>query len=181
LTIENLDQISDKRGQYVCISEKVKPAVFCIPIWASYVTAYGRIKLHKAIVKYSPVYVDTDSLMTKENINTSDALGDLKLEEEIKEGLLIRPKFYGYKSKTKEYIKIKGLTLRLNYEELQKLLINPTAKSVKFAKFKESLRRGFTPNEIIPTIKTFSLEDEKRIWKNKFNPAVLEDSEPIKL
>jgi hypothetical protein len=176
------NDIMDRRGNYVRIKKDSYPAVFCIPIWASYVTAYGRIKLHREILKHDPVYVDTDSLMIDHELPTSDKLGELKLEMKIKRGIIVRPKFYALEdSNNKEYVKIKGLGHHLTMLGFNGLLKNPKISYKKFAKFKESLRQGFIPNEIIDTHKEFSLEDQKRLWKNTFNPDILEDSESIEV
>lgn len=181
---EIINKISsfERKGQYIRITEDMKPSAFCIPIWASYVTAYGRIKLHNAIIKYNPVYVDTDSLLTKSYVNDSNVLGELKLEMKIKKGIIVRPKFYAlYDSNNEEHIKIKGLGKRLNYIEFMGLKENPRIDYTKFSKFKEAVRRDFVPNEIIKTHKEFSLEDEKRVWKNKYSPFLFEESETLEI
>lgn len=172
----------ETKGDYVRITENLRPSAFCIPIWASYVTSYGRIKMHRAIVEHNPIYCDTDSLMTKDTIETSDKLGDLKLEMSIKEGIIVRPKFYALvSSKDEDYVKIKGLAKRLNFLEFIGLMHYPKVKFNKFTKFKEAIRRNLIPNQIIETSKEFSLEDEKRVWSNEFDYKVLEDSLPISI
>lgn len=169
----------ERKGEYIRLVQSSRPSSFCIPIWASYVTAYGRIKLHRAIEKYNPIYCDTDSLITRETIETSNQLGDLKLEMKIDEGIVVRPKFYALKDSENDYIKIKGLAKRLNFLEFIGLMHYPKVEYDKFTKFKEALRRNLIPNQIIQVSKEFSLEDEKRIWKNKFNYHELEDSVPL--
>jgi hypothetical protein len=170
------------------ITDSSKPSAFCIPIWASYVSAYGRVKLHRAIVQSNPVYCDTDSLITKETLPTSLELGDLKLEMKVKEGYIVRPKFYAVvEDDNNSYVKIKGLGKRLSYFEFGEMLAAPLQENGhtqkichnKFTKFKESIRRGLIPNEIIAVNKEFSLEDEKRIWPTKFDMNVLQDSLPL--
>ena len=171
----------ERKGCYFrLVQEFSRPACFCIPIWASYVTAYGRIKLHQAIVQTNPIYCDTDSLITSVTLPTSDKLGALKLEMAIKEGIVVRPKFYALIDKNdNNYVKIKGLGKRLNFLEFIGLMHYPLVYYDKFTKFKEALRRDLIPNQILEVHKQFSLEDEKRLWDNEFDYKVLEDSIPI--
>jgi len=179
------------RGDFMRVKENVEPSSFCIPIWASYVTAYGRLKLYDYIVKHKPYYVDTDSIMTDDEIKTSDKLGDVKLEMKIIDGVIVKPKFYALlndkpitedEPTKNQYVKLKGLGRRLLLDDFMNLLKNPKVKYTKFVKFKEALIRHLIPNEIIDIEKNFSLNDDKRVWKNKdFNPEILEDSEPINL
>jgi len=64
--------------------------------WAAYITAYGRIELHKRMLETSgPVlYVDTDSIMCFSGLPTGDELGDLSLQAEGATVDLIAPKMY---------------------------------------------------------------------------------------
>jgi hypothetical protein len=183
ITKEDLDRYShfDRIGDYFRVTaNRTRPANFCIPIWACYVTAYGRIKLQKAMQECNPVYVDTDSLITKKELPCSRELGDLKLEMTIKEGVIVRPKFYGLlKDDDSGYIKIKGLGVRLNYLEFWGALSNPCIEYTKFTKFKEALRRELIPNQIIKTHKEFSLEDSKRKWEKEFNMYEQQKSTPL--
>jgi hypothetical protein len=198
VTLKDITESSvvDRQGSFIRLVKSSKPSAFCIPIWASYVTAYGRIKLHKAIKQTKPVYCDTDSLITKETLPESLELGDLKLEMTIKEGYIVRPKFYAMlqdevdkDGKHIEYVKIKGLGKRLSYYEFVGLLHCPLQDNGKtqrveydkFTKFKEAIRRDFIPNEIIAVHKEFSLEDEKRIWPNEFDMNELQQGIPLEI
>lgn len=190
----NIDDLTrfdtfERKGDFIRISKPwSRPSAFCIPIWASYVAAYGRIKLHRAIVETNPVYCDTDSLITDKTLPESKELGELKLEMKVKEGIVVRPKFYALLSADNdEYVKIKGLGKRLSYFEFMGLIKSPLTddgktmpvKYNKFTKFKEALRRDFIPNEIIEVKKEFSLEDEKREWSGRFMEEELQDSHPL--
>lgn len=172
-------------GEFIrTISKTTKPSTFCIPIWALYVTAYGRIKLWKAIRETEPVYCDTDSLITKKELPNNLNLGELKLEMKISEGVIVRPKFYALREPNTDefcegYVKIKGLGKRLTYLEFWGFLQKPSITYDKFTKFKEAIRRNLIPNEIIKVTKELSLEDEKRIWNEPFNEQILQDSKPI--
>lgn len=171
----------DRVGDYFITTQDCEPSNFCFPIWAVYVSAYGRLKLFEELKKHNVIYCDTDSIITKDVITTSKNLGDLKLEMEVEEGIVVRPKFYALKQATGESVKIKGLGRRLSYLEFEGLMDNPIVSYEKFAKFKEAIRRDFIPNEIIKVHKEFSLEDEKRIWEGEFDESVLTDSEPVKI
>lgn len=48
-------------------------------------------------------------------------------------------------------------------------------------KFKESIRRGFIPNEIQEITKIVNLEDNKRYWNSTFNYRGFQESRPIKV
>ena len=183
----------ERKGEFVRLCKDSEPSAFCIPIWASYVAAYGRIKLHRAIKECDPVYCDTDSLITKKELLQSNKLGDLKLEMTVKEGYIVRPKFYALLQQdpedpdNAEYVKIKGLGRRLSYFEFVGVLASPLQENGKtqrihydkFTKFKEAIRRDFIPNEIINVHKEFSLEDEKRVWPTVFNMKELQAGVPI--
>jgi DNA polymerase elongation subunit (family B) len=175
----------DRVGDYFVYKQSSKPSAYCIPIWAVYVTAYGRLKLHKELVKHDVIYCDTDSIITTDKISCSQNLGELKLEMTVSEGIVVRPKFYALKEHKNgqdiPYVKIKGLGKRLNYYEFVGILHMPKIPYEKFAKFKEAIRRDFIPNEIIKVHKEFSLEDEKRLWNGEFDYKRLEESEPIEI
>jgi len=185
LSIEELEQLKDfeRIGNYIRIKkEMTEPPVFCTPIWALYTTAYAREKLHKAILNSRPVYVDTDSIITKKEIITSNKLGKLKLEMKIKKGVIVKPKFYAFSPLNgKPFVKSKGIGTKLNMEDFWQILDTHGITYNKFMKFKESIRRGFIPNEIQEVSKELNLEDEKRVWSNKFNANEIQMSKPITL
>jgi len=172
-------------GRFLRVSENTDPKAHCIPIWAIYVAAYGRIKLHKAIVKYKAIYCDTDSIITFQDAPTSNKLGDLKLEMKVVNGITIKPKMYAcYSDKGKDYIKIKGLGYRYQPKSFkafsEDFITNPSVMFPHFTKFREAIRKGdVVPNQIVQGRKSFSLEDDKRDWgKLKFNVKTLQVSNP---
>lgn len=172
----------ERVGKYFMrIKQRVKPAVFCIPIWAAYITAFARLKLYEAISYCKPIYYDTDSLITKKKLPTSNKLGDLKLEHVIDEGIIVKPKMYFFHADGKDYIKLKGAK-KMHRNKFLKLMKNPKTSYKKFIKFKESLiRKNVYCNQVIDQEKIFSLEDNKRIWPDKFNDQEFQFSEPIDL
>jgi len=86
-----------RRTAYAKVPVPVKylPDHVIVP-WAAYITAYGRIELHKRMLETSgPVlYVDTDSIMCFSGLPTGDELGDLSLQAEGATVDLIAPKMY---------------------------------------------------------------------------------------
>lgn len=160
------------------------------PIWSVYISSYSRIEIHKLISKYKAVYCDTDSLFTKQDIPCSKELGGLKLEEYIDEGLIIKPKIYF----TKKYTKVKGVRTpkkedgeslddyygRVN-EFKKKILSGEKVVFEKFVRVKEGIIQDKDINSVVEVEKLISLEDDKRVWKEKFNALELQDSNPIKI
>jgi hypothetical protein len=203
-------KILDRIGDYARVEQiDEDPANYCFPIWASYVTSYGRLKLYDYITRLDPAYCDTDSIMTKCQIDTSKELGEMKLEMVINEGVLVKPKFYalhGFKMKDGklqevEEVKIKGFSRAisfleiagekidlqdkrrmkkfLTYLEFKGFLSDARARYNKFLKLKEAIRRDMLPNEDVIVRKEFTLEDDKRMWKGKFRMIGLEESRSI--
>ncbi len=185
-TIEQLNSLKsfERIGNYIMTKKDAKPAAFCIPIWAIYTTAYARLKLHEYMLKADPVYVDTDSLITKKKFASSDKLGKLKLELYINNGMIVKPKFYTITGpqgdKLVHFCKIKGLGVKVDKKLFYKFIKDPQMVYNKFMKFKESLRRKMTPNEIIEMKKCMDLEDNKRLWQHKFD-FTFEESKPLEI
>jgi hypothetical protein len=149
------------------------------PIWSVYVTAYAIIKLHRYILEYEPLYVDTDSVISRKEVKDSKELGELKLEKTIKELFLIKPKLYFLDDE----LKCKGVPIPKDIKNKNRLKKNILdGKEVKYRKFiktKEGITRNIKVNSIITQIKKINLEDDKRVWSKKFNKNELQESEPI--
>lgn len=169
-------------------NESNKYPKFINPILALYTTSYARLELYSYIEKIlnsgkTILYYDTDSLITDYKFNVSDKLGGLKLELPIKEGIIIKPKFYYVSDGNKEYIKAKGLRNLKNFADFEKLLETKKYSYIKFAKFKEALRRDMNFNEIFPVLKIINFDDNKRLWKHDFETTIkekiLDRSNPI--
>lgn len=180
-SIEALHAINfiDRIGDYIRVKNDGRPAVFCIPIWAAYVTAYGRRKLHDLTLQTTPYYVDTDSIITHKDIMESSELGKLKLEYSIHSGLIVKPKMYMLDTQHGGIVKAKGLGVKLSKDMFLAFMVEPKLAYKKFTKFKEALRRKRIPNEIVDIEKRFSLEDNKRCWPNKFATDELQFSMPV--
>jgi hypothetical protein len=170
-----------QQGIFAYLTKIVEPALHCIPIWATYVTAYGRLKLYETL-SHNPIYCDTDSIITMEQLPNSNKLGELKLECEVTEGVCVRPKLYQIKEKGNDdwnKAKVKGLAIPLNNKQFIELIEGGEMKFTRFAKFKESIRRGFIPNELLDETKQFKIEDTKRNWEIPFNKNELQSSTPL--
>ena len=173
--------VPERLGDFFRVKKNCRPTNFCFPIWAAYTTSYGRLKLHEYIKKSDPLYVDTDSLITRKEFDDSSRLGALKLEHRIKEGLIIRPKFYMIKTKERDIAKIKGVSVKMTAADFVRIASSGKVAYKKFMKIRESLRRGFIPNEIQEVTKQLSLEDNKRIWESPFNIDELQFSTPLNI
>lgn len=159
---------------------------FSFPILSSYTTSKARIQMHKLLMVSNPIYIDTDSIITQEELLTSKELGDLKLEYKLEWFEALRPKFYRMKIKdyvidtnkendTPMRIKIKGLR-KAKDEDFTSALNGETIIKEKFAKLRECIKRDIPVNAIIPVKKKFKLLDEKRLWTgNNSVPLVLEN------
>jgi DNA polymerase elongation subunit (family B) len=116
LTLEEIRDMAEKPfervGNYYRTKEDCEPAPFCIPIWAAYVTAYGRILIHDLASKNHAHYLDTDSIMVKNPIKSGDGFGELKYEGAIKRAIFVRPKFYVLDHGDHISFKIKGVSLK---------------------------------------------------------------------
>lgn len=195
--IENINKMQEgvimKDDHNGMIIEKKKcEESFVLPILSSYTTAYARIVIHDYIVKGEAYYCDTDSIITNKILPESTALGKMKVEHEILEGVLVRPKMYYLKTlvdkEVKEVIKLKGVPKKLIYKN-NKVILNKNifmdimkGEKVyydKFTKLKEAVRRGLVPNSIMKMEKYILLTDNKRLWNEAFNYKKLGDSEPL--
>jgi len=182
-TIKELDQYDafERIGGFLYYKEDREPSNFCIPIWALYVTAYGRIEITKLMNEADADYGDTDSIICKREMPVTKGLGGLKEEMIIRKGLIIRPKCYALKSvDDEEHIKIKGVAAKVSYIRFERLLEDPVIRYKKFTKFREAVRRGLIPNEIIETSRKVGIEDDKRVWVTDFD-GTLQCSVPIEL
>lgn len=83
---------------------------YILPAISSYVTGYAQLKLSKYI-NDNTYYIDTDSIITTEQLPVSGKIGDLKLEDIITDGIFITQKVYAYKNEKNKTVKrAKGFT-----------------------------------------------------------------------
>lgn len=178
------------RLYYVVDTEIKKYPKFINPILSSYITSYARLKLYRVFEEIlskggKVYYCDTDSVITDIKLKIGEDLGELKEELEINNGIIVKPKFYYlegvFKDKKKEFIKSKGLSGLKSHLDFKNILETQEYHYMKFTKFKESLRRKLPFNKKIDVTKFIDLEDNKRIWLNKFNKEELEISKPVEI
>ena len=173
------------RGNYIYVTriEATYIPTFIIPIFSIYTISYARTKLYEKIKEIdvdNVYYYDTDSIITDKILNTSDKLGELKLEYFILEVEIVAPKVYAFKTDKKDLIRIKGIPKLKNMEEFNGLIKTKKAIYEKFVKFKEANNRNLKYNQIIMVEKNFKFEDDKRVWSDKkFIPEKLQTSIPI--
>jgi len=95
---------------------------------AGLITSYARLRLYSLFEragKENIYYCDTDSIITSKELSTSDALGDIKNEDNIKSFIAINPKVYAYitTDNSKIVIKAKGLDAKaLKYQDFENAL-----------------------------------------------------------
>lgn len=159
-------------------------AGYVIPIFASYISSRARILLHHYISTYQAWYCDTDSLITDKKIPCSSKLGDLKLEETINDGYIVKPKYY----RTNQRFKIKGVSKiierdgvesRINSTTFDEILLSGHVRFKRFTKLRESYKRGIRPNTIIPVEKELDPNDTKREWGEVWDPTTTQTSIPL--
>ena len=188
----NVIMKDDNNGMIINNKECDESYVF--PIFASYTTAYARIKLHDYLVMSNAIYSDTDCVITKELIPESKELGAMKLEHDILEACIVKPKMYYLKAlvngEEKEILKLKGVPKRLLYKDEQvmldknifyEILKGESVHYNKFTKLKEGVRRGIMPNTIIEMEKFIQVTDDKRDWEKPFSIEYLGDSIPFEM
>lgn len=109
-----VDEIRDKRGRLRAVV--IKPEGYFFPrhsnqIWAAYITAAARIKLHSYLVNYGAYYCDTDSVLTTATLPITKELGVLSLQQTCTGATLKGPKAYALHSE-KEKVRVKGVPNR---------------------------------------------------------------------
>jgi hypothetical protein len=162
-------------------NEKNTPA-FVIPIFSIQITALARILITQQMRKYKAIYGDTDSLLTQTKIPTSNDLGDLKLEGHFKKGWIIKPKVYFLEDDNDIFrARAKGIS-KANYDIFLKIINHEKIPIIQWRKF-HSLNKAKDKNayynEPITIMKNLCLEDDKRLWENKFDYRKFEVSQPI--
>ena len=177
--IKSYDKV-ERINDFMCVKETVEPAAFCIPIWSAYVTAYARDVLFNYFPEIPPLYCDTDSIVSPKETSTSSDLGDMKLEYQIKDGIIVKPKMYAFiSSEGEEVIKLKGVGGNIDMEKFNNILDGEPVEYLKFTKFKESQRRNMIPNQLQWVDKNIGLIDNKRDWGAEFDRNVLQKSRPL--
>ncbi|MFW6129936.1 MAG: DNA polymerase [Atribacterota bacterium] len=172
--IKDKDYETDSEGKILINEEEEYNGINCFPIIASYITSYARILMYDYLKNPYVIYTDTDSCICEKPVfSHSTKLGEMKKEGEFDYCYVVKPKMYFVKNEDEQEIKVKGLN-KATEEDFFNIIDGKTIKKLKFAKLNECFRRGLKINQILEVSKSFSLEDEKRVWFGK-------DSVPIKL
>jgi hypothetical protein len=157
---------------------------FILPAISSFITCYSRLVLYKYIEEadkkgLNVYYCDTDSVMVDGELDTSPELGDLKLEEEIKEGIFLLPKMYALKLKNNYYFRCKGFPKGIfNYKNYEKALYDNDFCDFKFTNNNlgsgfESLKRNKKFVSIIKRCRRVISKYDKR------TPINMVDTKPL--
>jgi hypothetical protein len=129
-----------------------------VPI-SAHITAQARETLYGYMSSCREIhYCDTDGFSTREEMETSDALGDLKLEKKIRHGHFVQCKVYrldgvelqkdgSWTELGDKGVKAKGFS-NMSIEKFNVLLENQAIDYERMRRIKELARRGdFTPRE----------------------------------
>jgi len=176
------DSYNIRNRSVYCKQKTTKIPLFIMPILSSYTTALGRIKLWDDIKdRWEWLhYLDTDSAgFSRKCMESSKELGEMKLECVMPEAIFVRPKFYFANNGEKQWVKCKGVGRSLKTkEDFFGVFNNGFADTERFSKSKESAVRNIPFSSIIKVCKKISFEDDKRLWKGKFDPFKCGDSTP---
>lgn len=165
----------NKENKGYVIQKGICKSSFVRPIFSIYTTAMSRIKIQNDLIKYKGIYCDTDSIVTKKDIPDSNILGELKKELYIKRGIYVKPKMYSIvTSENEEVTRLKGIP-KATINTFESILNGKNVQYMKFSHMKESHSKCISPNTKLIVSKKISLEDNKRIWNQKFNPYIFDD------
>jgi len=166
--------INDEGKAYFSYEEECNSS-HVFPILPVYITALARIKLWKVARLHEPVYMDTDSIITKDTLKFGKELGELDYEHHIDEGIFIKPKMYFFRDGEETVVRMKGVPHATKQQFLD-VISGEKVSYLKFVKLKEGIRRNMNVNSVYEMEKLMTLEDNKRIWKGSFS---LEQQESI--
>jgi hypothetical protein len=130
-------------------------------LWASYITAYARIKLYEAMEQtdFNPYYVDTDSVFTRLSLATQDTLGGLDVKLFNVGVSLYAPKAYILNPETQNPIAVcKGVPTDFRY----KYLTEGIATYLKPLGVYEGVARKDYPSRWVEITKHSIWDKEKR-------------------
>jgi len=145
------------------------------PDFASLITGYSRKVIHDYMVKYGTIYCDTDSIISKANIDDTFDLGGLKKEYEDIDFMIIRSKLYFgldpehtvVKKAAKHGFRISkqsAFDLLRKYDaphvEYESLRMTKCMESLRSSKFSHSRPRKWVTDNFVITL----AEDGKRVF-----------------
>lgn len=170
---KSLISYSDEQELETIMSENSTKANISVSI-ASAITAYARIHMSqfKNTPDYDLFYSDTDSIVTNKPLpdaKVGKAIGLMKLENNLSEGVFLAPKVYGgILADGTKFTKVKGYKNNVNYSDL-KTLLNEDVKALEL--HHEKWFRSFEDGKITIKDQLYSLqvtENKRRlIYSNK--------------
>jgi hypothetical protein len=163
-TIERLAWIDDERTAYDFVEEMPDPPAYANVIWAAWVTALGRVRLHKALAAVDyPVYCDTDSIVFAGSsaIRYGAGLGDWESKGKYSRGEFWRPKAYAMTGIDGhgDMVHVRGVSLDFADKIIEDAYVEFSAP----LRFREAIRRGERPNTWTMHHKTLDRTYDKRI------------------
>jgi hypothetical protein len=160
-----------KEKKYLANQDFVHPEI------SGMITSYARVTLYNLFKRadFDVYYCDTDSIFTSKLLKTSNALGDIKEEAQVKEFVALAPKVYAYTDMNDGYYShIKGMRKgEFGYDVFKKALYTQDMSEFKMtfdrlASFKEAKihhRNTYTTtNILVKTLK--SVYDKRKIQRN---------------
>ena len=165
--------------------ERSRQSIMCLP---SYVTSYARCRLYEYMEQcdFNVVYCDTDSCITNVSLDTSDLLGEMRLEGVVKYGSFLSRKDYYIKwDDDRISTKRKGVPARsvffYRYDEKGSFNISPidlerkrdlqllhdsdAVSYTRIVKSREAIRRGLKASHVITQEKERrERKDNGRVW-----------------
>jgi hypothetical protein len=182
-TIGKFDQKNENK-----ITKELRAGKMFNPIHASLILGYSRYYLNKIVHdnKVRPLYFDTDSIMTPDNLPTSTELGGLKLESGDVDLVIIRSKNYFIFDKDGKVKKCATHSLKITQDDNNKnrmhvnqfmdlLKENPEESQVEYksrhlTKPLEAFRRKLAPRAFIDEIRRYTIEEDgKRNYHKKLS------------
>lgn len=167
-------------GGMALIEEEGDYPRFSNVVWSSWITSLARIRLLNMMERVREdriCYVDTDSVIYISDapiFNEGEALGSVGLEGDFDLGYFLAPKMYGLFGRT-DRVRVKGVPSL----EARKFLFSQTATYRKPNRFRESVRRGVTPNEWLEITKAVRSEYTQKIRRgDRFIPPIVREHKP---
>lgn len=189
VTVEEWEKEGMPRGSiFVFLNDRVlvrspvtfgRQADYVNVLWAAYVTAYGRRKLHQAMCAApgQVLYCDTDSLFIEGRLETSDALGALKLQSEEATVEVYGPKLYSIRDAAKGFVtKAKGVP-----KEQQAIYLDKgRATYEKPLGWLEAAKRNLRPSSWVEVQKVMRCDRVKRAYHGEVDDfSSLQSSRPL--
>lgn len=159
ITTLNYDELKENMKEYTINSvdkkynlfqiQKENDPKFTTTHISSFVTSLARKKLYDLLISIYPnnniYYCDTDSIITDKLLKTSNKIGELKLEHEVKNGYFALPKLYTFRNQKGELIiKCKGLDYnKLTYKQIKDFVESHKTiknKSIRLSTLKKILK-----------------------------------------